>query len=388
MGRRAGPPRARSPDLVALFCAAEHAEAAHDLAEALSDLAPDAAVIGACAADGVIGAGREQQGGAALALLAATLPARSPRHAVPRADRRGIRGARAVGPAGRTRPAHSRSRWPILTRRPSSSWSTGLGGRAGAGRLRRTRRPRRRAPVHERRLRRGGRRRHRARGPAGERDRLAGSPADRPGARGHSGRGQPRASSSRAVPALERVQQVVEELPLTERAAARERPADRPRDRREPPGARLGDFLVRGVLGADAETGALAIGDVPARRPDGAAARPRRRVGLARARRDAGASGARSRRPPRCCSRATAAAATCSRRPTTTPARSARAARERRGRGLLLPGRARAGRRTARSCTASPPASRCGERHRTVTRSSPPRHPRPSGFSDAGGMAP
>ena len=48
----------RSPDLVALFCAAEHSETAHDLAEAISDLAPDAAIIGACAADGVIGAGR------------------------------------------------------------------------------------------------------------------------------------------------------------------------------------------------------------------------------------------------------------------------------------------------------------------------------------------
>src|SRR5207344_868051 len=64
----------RAPDLVALFCAADHADAAHDLADALADLAPDAAVIGACAADGVIGAGREQQGGAALALLAVTLP--------------------------------------------------------------------------------------------------------------------------------------------------------------------------------------------------------------------------------------------------------------------------------------------------------------------------
>ena len=65
---------ARPPDLVALFCAAEHAGSAHDLADALSELAPDAAILGACAADGVIGAGREQQGGPALALLAATLP--------------------------------------------------------------------------------------------------------------------------------------------------------------------------------------------------------------------------------------------------------------------------------------------------------------------------
>ena len=79
----------RPPDLVALFCAAEHSEEAHDLAEAIFDLAPDAAIIGACAADGVIGAGREQQGGPALALLAATLPGGRARHAVLRAGGRG-----------------------------------------------------------------------------------------------------------------------------------------------------------------------------------------------------------------------------------------------------------------------------------------------------------
>ena len=65
----------RPPDLVALFCAAEHAAVAHDLADAVSELAPHAAIIGACAADGVIGAGREHQGGPGLALLTATLPA-------------------------------------------------------------------------------------------------------------------------------------------------------------------------------------------------------------------------------------------------------------------------------------------------------------------------
>ncbi len=64
-----------APALVTLFCAAEHASVAHDLADALRELAPHAAIMGACVADGVIGAGREHQGGPGVALLAATLPA-------------------------------------------------------------------------------------------------------------------------------------------------------------------------------------------------------------------------------------------------------------------------------------------------------------------------
>ena len=110
----------RSPDLVALFCAAEHSDAAHDLAETISDLAPDAAIIGACAADGVIGAGHEQQGGPALALLAATLPAGArvtPFHAQV--------GTGTTGPSSSACPRRPRerswSRSPIRTRRRSSS---------------------------------------------------------------------------------------------------------------------------------------------------------------------------------------------------------------------------------------------------------------------------
>ena len=64
-------------------------------------------------------------------------------------------------------------------------------------------------------------------------------------------------------PALERVQQVVEELPLTDRLLLENGlliglVVDENR-----PEHGLGDFLVRGVLGADSESGALAIGDVP-----------------------------------------------------------------------------------------------------------------------------
>jgi small ligand-binding sensory domain FIST len=71
----------RPPSLVALFCGYEHASSAHELGESLCELAPGAAVLGACAADGVIGAARERQQGPALALLAATLPAGA--HATP-----------------------------------------------------------------------------------------------------------------------------------------------------------------------------------------------------------------------------------------------------------------------------------------------------------------
>ncbi len=85
-------------------------------------------------------------------------------------------------------------------------------------------------------------------------------------------------------PALERVQQVVEELPLTERALLENGLLIGLVIDENRPEHRLGDFLVRGVLGADPDTGAIAIGDVPRVGPDGAAARPRRRVRLARAR--------------------------------------------------------------------------------------------------------
>jgi small ligand-binding sensory domain FIST len=64
-------------------------------------------------------------------------------------------------------------------------------------------------------------------------------------------------------PALERVRLVVEDLSLTERLLLENGlliglVVDENR-----PEHGLGDFLVRGVLGADSDTGALAVGDVP-----------------------------------------------------------------------------------------------------------------------------
>jgi small ligand-binding sensory domain FIST len=64
-------------------------------------------------------------------------------------------------------------------------------------------------------------------------------------------------------PALERVQQVVEELPITERLLLENGLLIGLVIDENRPEYGVGDFLVRGVLGADSETGALAVGDVP-----------------------------------------------------------------------------------------------------------------------------
>jgi small ligand-binding sensory domain FIST len=64
-------------------------------------------------------------------------------------------------------------------------------------------------------------------------------------------------------PALERVQQVVEDLPLTERALLENGLLIGLVINENRPEHRLGDFLVRGVLGADPDTGSIAIADVP-----------------------------------------------------------------------------------------------------------------------------
>ena len=64
-------------------------------------------------------------------------------------------------------------------------------------------------------------------------------------------------------PALERVRQVVEDLPLSERLLLENGLLIGLVIDENRPEHGLGDFLVRGVLGADPDTGALAIGDVP-----------------------------------------------------------------------------------------------------------------------------
>ena len=251
----------REPDLVALFCAAEHADVAHDLADALAELAPGAAVIGACAADGVIGAAREHQGGPGLAILTATLPVgarATPFHAT---QGEGADGDELVGvpapPEGSLVLAmvdpHSTPVEELvdgLGGVPLLGGFAGLGG-SGEARLFTT----------------GGCVEEGAVGVV-----LEGVPV-RPivsqGARPIGPEMVVTAAEGNlllelaGVPALERMQQVVGELSLTERSLLANglligMVVDENR-----PEYGLGDFLVRVVLGADSTTGAVAIGDVP-----------------------------------------------------------------------------------------------------------------------------
>jgi small ligand-binding sensory domain FIST len=251
----------REPDLVAVFCAAEHAGAAHEVADALTELAPRAAIIGACAADGVIGAGREHQGGPGLGLLAATLPAGArvtPFHAV---QGEGLDGDEIVGlPAPPTGSLVLAMVDPHST--PVEDLVEGLGGVpllggfAGLG------------GVGEARLfTSGGCVEEGAVGVV-----LEGVPV-RPivsqGARPIGPEMVVTAAEGNlvfelaGVPALERMQQVVAELSLSERTLLANGLLIGLVIDENRPEYGLGDFLVRVVLGADSSTGAVAIGDVP-----------------------------------------------------------------------------------------------------------------------------
>src|SRR6185295_15356945 len=250
----------RTPDLVALFCAAEHSETAHDLAEALSDLAPNAAIIGACAADGVIGAGREHQGGPALGLLAATLPAGArvtPFHAQ---VGEGHEGPELVGlpaaPPGSLAVALADPHSTPVEQLIAGLGVPLLGGFAGLG-----------SHGAARLFTNGGCAEEGVVGIV-----LEGLPLSAIVSQGARPIGPDlvvTAAEGNLIlelagrPALERVRLVVEDLSLTERLLLENGlliglVVDENR-----PEHGLGDFLVRGVLGADSDTGALAIGDVP-----------------------------------------------------------------------------------------------------------------------------
>jgi small ligand-binding sensory domain FIST len=251
----------RRPDLVALFCASEHRDAAHDLAETIAELAPGAAVIGACAADGVIGAGHEQQGGHALALLAVTLPAGArvtPFHAQ---VGEGQDGPELVG-----LPAPPESALVVAIADPHSTpveqlveglgGVPVLGGFAGLG-----------ARGAARLFTNGGCAEEGTVGIV-----LEGLPVSAVVSQGARPIGPElvvTAAEDNLIvelagrPALERVRQVVEDLPLSERLLLENGLLIGLVIDENRPEHGLGDFLVRGVLGADPDSGALAIGDVP-----------------------------------------------------------------------------------------------------------------------------
>jgi small ligand-binding sensory domain FIST len=246
---------------VALFCAAEHAEAAHDLAAALSELAPRAAIIGACAADGVIGAGREHQGGPGLGLLAATLPPGA--HATPfHAKQDVVRDGRELAgvpapPAGAIVLAlvdpHST---PVEELVEGLGGVPLLGGFAGLGGVGEARLFTSGGCVEE--------------GAVGVvLDGLPVRPIVSQGARPIGPEMVVTAAEGNlvlelaGVPALERIQQVVGELSLSDRTLLANGLLIGLVIDENRPEYGLGDFLVRVVLGADSNTGAVAIGDVP-----------------------------------------------------------------------------------------------------------------------------
>jgi small ligand-binding sensory domain FIST len=251
----------RPPDLVALFCAGEHGDAAHDLADALSELAPDAAIFGACTADGVIGAGREQQDGPALALLAAALPAgarATPFHTQIGEGHDGLElvGLPAPPPGALVVAIADPHSTPVehlvegLRGVPVLGGFAGLGGR-GEARLFTS----------------GGCVEEGAVGVV-----LDGLPVCSIVSQGARPIGPEMVITAAegnlvlelaGLPALERVQQVVTELPLTERLLLENGLLMGLVIDENRPEHGLGDFLVRGVLGADSNTGALAIGDLP-----------------------------------------------------------------------------------------------------------------------------
>ena len=326
----------RAPDLVALFCAAEHAEAAHDLADALSELAPHAAIIGACAADGVIGAGTEHQGAPRLALLAATLPAGArvtPFHAKLGEGHDGPRArgpARAAGGCDRARDGRSpldagRGTRRRSRRRAAARWIRRASAASARRGCSRTAAVSRRAPS------------------ASCSTACPCGPIVSQGARPIGPEMVVTAADGNFVLELAgragagaRCRQVVAELSPSERALLENGLLMGLVIDENRPEYGLGDFLVRVVLGADSNSGAVAIGDVPRvgqtvrlHVRDAESASHELNELLARA--------GGSPHPPRSSFRATGADATCSRRPTMTREPSHDCSKRCRCR-LLLPG--------------------------------------------------
>ena len=344
--RRRGGPRTARRSAGPTCCSSSRSDAyAADAARAgplAFDEAAPRALAGAVAVLGVIGAGRELERGPRRV----GARRRGPRRATVEvfhslADLGGV-------PDGRRRRADRAARRPVhlpdrrADRRgsgPARALVGGLAGGGGAG-------PGAAVPRRRRAARRRGRRR--AAGVACAAARVAGLPADRPGAGGHRRRRQRACSSSPAC------------RPSTSSrrcSATCRRPTRRWRanglmsglviDENRPEYG-VGDYLVRVLLGA--RPGARrrswsATCRASARRSACTCATRLSADGRARPR------AAAPRRPAaaRCCSRATAAAAACSRSPDHDAGLVDDAARRAR-RGHVLPGRDRAGRR------AQPPA--------------------------------
>ena len=283
----------RSPDFVALFCAGEHSGAAHELRRGALRAGPGRGRPRERARPTASSApGREQQDGAALALLAVTLPAGARVTSFHTQIGEGLEGPELVGlpapPAGSLVVAiadpHST---PVEQLVEGLGGVPLLGGFAGLG-----------GPGAARLFTNAGCVEEGAVGVV--LDGLPARPIVSQGARPIGPEMVVTAAEGNLIlelagrSALERVQQVVAELAADRAAAARERPADRPRDRREPPRVRPRRLPRARGSRRRLEHGCARDRRRPAHRADRAPARARRGVGLARARRAALAAGGRA----------------------------------------------------------------------------------------------
>ena len=252
---------AGDPDLVVVFCSSHHAAAAEDLADELARLAPEAAVMGAVASDGVISGEREVERGPGLALWiarlgrgeAVTFHASSSDPSAEDAEVVGVPETQLDDVVLCVADPYT---MPSDALFDALGEAIALGGFAGLG-----------APGAARLFTRGGIRHQGAVGVV-----LRGVPLQAAVSQGARPVGPDlvvTAADRNAVlelagqPALERVTALLSSLPLEQRqSAARGLMVGLVVDENRP-SHEAGDFLVRGLLGADEDTGAIVIADLP-----------------------------------------------------------------------------------------------------------------------------
>jgi small ligand-binding sensory domain FIST len=251
------------PHLVAVFASAHHAHVADGLAEDIARRAPDATVLGCCAADGVIGGERELQGEPAVAVWLARFGGEAmltPFHLV---VREGADGELFVlgWPESETSPElvvaiADPYTFPVEALVDQIDDVPVVGGLAGLG-----------SPGSARLLWTGGLVREGAVGVA-----LRGVPLQplvSQGARPIGPELVVTAADGSAIlelagrPALDKLREVLEDLPPAETALARDglmvgRVIDENRAEHG-----VGDFLVRGLVGVDESRSALLVADHP-----------------------------------------------------------------------------------------------------------------------------
>ena len=248
-----------APDLVVCFFSMEHAGAAAGIALSLSERTGTSAILG-CTAQGVIGDGREleEAGPGRLDGQSPSTSGRSPCGCC----RCPTASASAAGPPARERPYQRAAAGRPFTFPADSflerlnSEEPGLPGRrdglGGAGTRQAPAAVRHRGARRRRQGRPGRARRHPGRGQRGCRP--VGSPFAVTRGEGNI------VHELGGRPAVDRLRQLLASLDQHEQAAAGGGKVGQVIDEHKASFDR-GDFLVRGLLGADPETGSIAVGD-------------------------------------------------------------------------------------------------------------------------------